>query len=268
MARLYLASVMLTYGWIKFLPLQFPQLGPDRFVLPYGDSSPMGLAWTFLGASVGYQIFAGLSELLGGYLLFWRRTALLGALVSAAVLTNVVAINVFFDVPVKLFSAHLLLLAVFVAAPDLPRLVGLVGFGLPVSPRKDRPFWSGWGRRWRWAVVALHLGFVGYLTYSNVNGNLAYARSAGFLAPTHPLTGVYEVESFLRNGIQDRANADSVRWVRVGINPPSTATVQWASGHAERMRLAVDDSTGTLTLFGPGGDPARSTHVFGRCRGR
>ncbi len=33
-----------------------------------------------LGASSAYQIFAGLAELTGGYLLFWRRTSLRGAL--------------------------------------------------------------------------------------------------------------------------------------------------------------------------------------------
>ena len=49
---------------------------------PYGDSSPMGLVWTFVGASVGYEIFSGLFEAISGYLLFWRRTALVGSLMA------------------------------------------------------------------------------------------------------------------------------------------------------------------------------------------
>lgn len=249
--RLYLAFIMLTYGWVKLFPLQFPAPGPDRFILPYGDSSPMGLAWTFLGASVGYQMFAGLSELVGGYLLFWRRTATAGALVTFAVMTNVLAINVFHDVPVKLFAAHLLLMALFVAAPDLPRIVGLLGFNLPVQPRVDRPFWRDWGRL-KIAVVLAHLGWVGFLTYGHVTNGLEASRVRGVLAEPHPLAGVYRVEAFEREGVIDRDNPDADRWVRFGLNPPFTATVQWASGEAERMRLVLDDAAGTLTVFGRG----------------
>ena len=254
LARFYLGYTMLVYGWIKLFPLQFPQPAPDRFILPYGDSSPMGLAWTFLGASVGYQMFAGLSELVGGYLLFWRRTALLGALASAAVLTNVVAINLFYDVPVKLFSGHLLLFALFIMAPDLPRLVGLLGFRLPVAPRRDTPFWAGWGRL-RIAVIALHLVFVVGITTQFVQNNLAASRARGVLAEPHPLTGVYRVESFVRGGVGDRENEDRVRWVRFGLNAPFTATVQWASGDAERMRLQLDSTGRTLSIFDRGAQP-------------
>ena len=131
LARYYLATTILTYGWGKVFPLQFSTLGPDRLLQTFGDASPMGLAWTFMGASVGYQIFAGLLELAGGYLLFWRRTTLAGALVSAGVLTNVMAFNYFFDVPVKLFSTHLFLVALFIMARDLPQLAGVLGFGSP-----------------------------------------------------------------------------------------------------------------------------------------
>jgi hypothetical protein len=64
----------------------------------------MGLLWTFMGASAAYTIFTGLGELVGGLLLTTRRTALAGALVSAAVMTHVAVLNFCYDVPVKLFS--------------------------------------------------------------------------------------------------------------------------------------------------------------------
>ena len=78
LARYYLGWYLLIYGWVKVFPLQMPLPGPDRLLQPYGDSSPMGLAWTFIGASVGYQIFSGLAEVAAGYLLFFRRTARAG----------------------------------------------------------------------------------------------------------------------------------------------------------------------------------------------
>lgn len=253
-ARFYLATILLTYGWVKVFPLQFPAPGPDRFILPYGDSSPMGLAWTFLGASAAYQIFGGLMELIGGYLLFWRRTSLVGALFAAAVMTNVMAINYFYDVPVKLFSTHLLMAAIFIMAPDLPRLVGLFGFNLPTRPRIEKPFWAS-GRRRLIAVMALHLILVGMVTNRNVTNNLERARSSGYLAAQSTYYGVYRVESFERAGVVDRANEDDVRWTRVGINPPFVATVQWASGVAERMRISLDEEARTISFFDRGEDP-------------
>jgi len=253
-ARFYLGTTLLSYGWDKVVPLQFPLPGPDRLLQPYGDSSPMGLAWTFLGASTAYQVFGGLCELLGGYLLFWRRTALVGALVSAAVLTNVMAINYFYDVPVKLFSTHLFLIAIFIAAPDLPRLRGLIGFQTPPPPRPDRPFWHATGRR-RVAILVGHLLLIGTITAFHPIDLLQFARTSGFLREASPLAGIYRVESFERGGVMDRDNADDDRWVRVGMNPPGIATIQRASGVAVRMRLAVDEEGRTVSFFDRGGQP-------------
>ena len=57
-------------------------------------------------------MFAGFAEVLGGMLLFWRRTTLLGALILTGVLVNVVAPQLrLSDVPVKLCSLHLLAFA-------------------------------------------------------------------------------------------------------------------------------------------------------------
>ena len=247
-ARYYLGFTMLTYGWAKVFPLQFPTPGPDRLIQSYGDSSPMGLAWTFLGASVGYQVFAGLCELVGGYLLFWRRTTLLGALVTAAVMTNVMAINYFHDVPVKLFSTHLFLIAAFLIAPDAPRLAGLFGFNLPVAAHTRRPFWRAPGR-WIWAVMGVHVLFVGFLTVRMTRASLAQSRAFGVLAEVSPLEGVYRVESFERNGLVDREVEDAERWVRVGLNPPSFVTIQRATGDAQRVRLALSESDATMSFY-------------------
>jgi len=238
---------------MKVFPLQFIPPGPDRLIQSYGDSSPMGLAWTFLGASIGYQVFAGLAELLGGYLLLWRRTALLGGLFSAAVMTNVMAINFFYDVPVKLFSGHLVLVAVFIIGTDLPRLAGLLAFNLPVAPRRDRPFWKRPGRR-PGRIVAVHLAFVLALTGIHVSNGLASSRTRGVLAEPDPLLGIYRVESFEQAGLVDRANEDAARWVRVGLNQ-FTATIQRAAGDGVRMRVAIDPDAGNLSIFDRGGQP-------------
>lgn len=120
--RYYLALTLLSYGLFKVVPVQFP---PPSLTL-----------WTFMGASMAYTVFAGLGEVVGAVLLLFRRTRLLGALVSAAVLTNVVVLNFTYDVPVKLFSAHLLAMAVALIALDARRLVAFFVRNAPAPPAK------------------------------------------------------------------------------------------------------------------------------------
>lgn len=85
----------------------------------------MGLLWTFMGASMAYTIFAGSAEALA-VLLFIPRLATLGGLAAMAVLTNVFMLNMCYDVPVKLYSFNLLMMAMFLVAPNVRRLVGLL----------------------------------------------------------------------------------------------------------------------------------------------
>lgn len=110
--RYFLFYVLLIYGFAKVYPSQF---GSELSILilnkTYGDSSPMNLLWTFMGFSKGYTFFVGFAEVLAGTLLLFKRTTVLGAILSCAVMTNVFLLNLFYDVPVKLFSFHLLIIS-------------------------------------------------------------------------------------------------------------------------------------------------------------
>ena len=120
--RFWLASFLLSYGAAKVIPNQMPAPFLSTLLEPYGESSPMTLLWTFMGASKSFQIFTGLAEMLGGILLIIPRTTTLGALISAADMTMVFMLDMSYDIPVKLFSFHLLVISVFLLAPDLERL--------------------------------------------------------------------------------------------------------------------------------------------------
>src|SRR5690606_10086923 len=88
--RFALGIVLMSYGLAKVVKTQFPFPGPERLVQPYGESSPMGLLWTFMGYSTAYNVFTGGAEVLAGALMFFRRTTTLGALLSIAVMSNIV----------------------------------------------------------------------------------------------------------------------------------------------------------------------------------
>lgn len=91
--RYVLAFYMIIYGSSKLFMLQFRAPSLFQLVQPYGYSSPMGLAWRFMGYSYAFNVFTGLAEALGGFLLLFRPTKTFGALFCMTVLTNVAAMN-------------------------------------------------------------------------------------------------------------------------------------------------------------------------------
>ena len=72
--RYYLAFMLINYGSIKVFKAQFAAPNVYRLSETYGQSSPMGLAWTFLGFSKGFNYFMGFAEVIGGLLLLIRKT--------------------------------------------------------------------------------------------------------------------------------------------------------------------------------------------------
>lgn len=172
--RFSLAATMILYGSMKVIPLQMPPPSAARLVQRYGDSSPMGLLWTFIGASKSFQRFTGLAEMLGGTLLCVPRTTALGALLTFADMTMVFALNMCYDVPVKLMSFHMLLFGAFLIAPDVPRLVKLFLFHRTVALVDDRVvFARPWLNR---GLLALQIALGTYLIGSNMSDQLGSAH--------------------------------------------------------------------------------------------
>ena len=193
LVRYTLAFTLFSYGFAKVFPLQFVPTTFARLMEPYGSFSPMGVLWSFMGASVPYIIFSGAAEVTGGLLLLFRRTTSLGALVSFAVLSNVVALNYFYDVPVKLYSTNLLLMAVFLLVPDLGRLIDVLILNRVAAPAELLgPNFQG--RRARIAARVFCVVFVGYtLVLHLVGGWAGYKQYYG--QPKPPLYGLYDVEN-------------------------------------------------------------------------
>ncbi len=247
LVRYYLAFVMFSYGFAKVFKTQFPYPDLRRLLQPYGDSSPMGLAWTFLGFSLGYNWFMGLAEVGGAALLLFRRTTTLGALVLAGTSANILAINLFYDVPVKLFSSNLLLMALFLAALDGRRLLNLFFLNRPVAKANHAPFFKD--RRWRiagWVVKGI---FIGGNLYTNVNQGFENARQYGDAAPKPPLYGYYDVQTFAVNAdTLAPLTTDTTRWRKLVIGSSRFANVRMMNDTLQRYNLKLDPAKRSLLL--------------------
>ena len=120
--RIFLFLAMCVYGFAKIFKGQFPDPSLVSLLRPLGDMSPMGLAWNFMGYSFFYNLFIGSVEVFGGLMLLFRRTQSLGSIVIAGTMVNVAMMNFTYDIPVKLFSVHLLMMAVLLMLTDGRRL--------------------------------------------------------------------------------------------------------------------------------------------------
>ncbi len=195
-ATYYLAYVLLCYGLNKLFKWQFYLPEPNTLFTPIGQASPDLLFWSTMGASYPYTIFSGMIEVLPALLLFFRRTRLLGGLIALGVLLNIAAINVGFNISVKLFTGFLLLLSFIVLTPYNSLLKGLLLNNAAKLPSFSPPHFNH--KFWLYALIkTVVIGWLAadamaqYVSSGNYNDDKA-------LRP--PLHGAYSVETLVKNG--------------------------------------------------------------------
>ena len=240
--RFYLGTVMIGYGAFKVISSQFAPPSLDRLMQTFGESSPMGLLWTFMGASEPYTMFVGFAEMISGILLFPRKTSTLGALMSIGVLSNVVALNFSYDVPVKLYSSHLLAMAIFVLLPDARRLANFFILNRPTERVREEPLF----RRTVWHRGALVLASLFLIAVVGTSLYQSYDQRRTFIGQRSPLYGVWEVEEFSLG--QPTPTTSAQRWRRIVFDSPYRVVVQTATELNERYGLQLDQEKRTLTL--------------------
>ncbi len=246
-ARIFLAGVMFGYGFAKVVKTQFSEPPFLMLLRPLGDMSPLNLIWTFMGYSTAYTVFAGAGEVLGGVLLCFRRTATLGALVVIGVMANVTMMNFCYDVPVKLYAAYYLALAVLITLPDCSRLLNLFVLNRP-SPARDLrgpfrvPFLDG-------CATFCVLLWMAATASANIEFALHRYHETGDGRALPPLYGVYEVETFTKDGVEvPPLLTDGERWRRWIVDYPGFALVQTMTGVNRWLKFVPDVAAGTIVL--------------------
>lgn len=257
--RLALAMEMLDYGMDKLIPVQFGSLTLGTLSTRVGDLSPESLLWTFMAASKPYTIFAGFGEVLAGVLLLVPQLATLGSLIAIGVMANVFALNMSYDVPVKLASFHYLLMAAFLVLPDAQRLLNVLVFNRTAAPRPSVPLSS---RRWinQGALVLSALLGVVLLASLTHFGLQRYAMENPTAAARSPLYGVWTVDEFnlsakppgplftdkLVAGMKIAPGED--RWAELIIDTPSGSAIGLSNGALDYVTLRLDTANGTLSV--------------------
>ena len=195
--RYYLAFILLVYGISKLFTNQFSSLSLFDLIKTYGDSSPMGLMWNFMEFSDAYTFFSGFGEALAGLLLLFRKSTKLGSLVAIAVMTNVVMMNFSYDIPVKLYSSHLLLMAIWILLPYSGNLVRFFILNRPTEADRHSPYFSK--RKFKIIGHVLKGILILYVIGSFVNRSAKGYNTYGKGAAKPELYGIYNVTEFIKN---------------------------------------------------------------------
>jgi hypothetical protein len=267
--RMALAGVMLRYGLSKVLPLQFGTLTLHRLSTPLGELQPMGMLWAFMAASKGYTILSGVVETLGGLLLLFPELTALGALISAGAMANVFVLNVFYDVNQKVRSLSYLLLALFLLAPHMRRLIDVL-----VLNRRSDPVVEPHTASHRWLSVTLRflpLIYGIFLLAAIVPRNVqAYAAMRHAEALHGENYGVWVVKTFTVGDatkplLSPKLNAHwklapgQDRWQRLIVESGDDAMIQFGNGkwdHVEVRSGAPASNAAGPTILYDGDDPS------------
>jgi hypothetical protein len=225
--RFAVGSEMVLYGMVKLVPLQMPYPPLARLIEPYGNFSPMGVLWYSIGASPAYEMFVGTAELFGGILLFFPRTSFFGAMVCLADAIEVFTLNMTYDVPVKLFSFHLIVMSVMLLGPELRRLVRFFFTdGQVEAPKRVK---------WSRAMLAVQVVWGIALVANNAYGAEKRWYQFGPGAPKSALYGIWNVDG------------DS-RWRRVIFDRPTGVAFQKTDDTIVSYGATVDVKAATVAV--------------------
>lgn len=230
--RYFVAMNCLSYGIIKLFALQmaFPNL--SQLATPLGDFLPMRFSWMFIGYSGPYQIFSGAMETLAGLLLLNRKSITLGLFIGASVFTNVVMMNLSYDIPVKIFSIHLLIYCLFLLSYDVKRFTAFFLLNKPTDTTDlyTIHFTKKWMRITRLVAksvfIILTLVMPFYNSWGFYNSNLSMKEAKPIKS------GVYNVALFKMNGKM--------------VPPLASDTILWKDVIFEKTPSGSVNSTDTI----------------------
>jgi uncharacterized membrane protein YphA (DoxX/SURF4 family) len=247
--RMVVAVAMISYGTAKLFRGQFPEPFLASLLYPYARSSPMGLLWLFMGTSRLYSFFGGIGETVGGLLLLVPRFTAMGALISGGMMVNILLLNLGYDVPRKIYSVHLILMCVFLLAPELRRLLDFFVLNREAQLTQPVSMFLAKDKLLNYGVVLLQV-FIGVGAVV-VCCNMAYQDSVTESAMLPgPARGIWSVDQFqLDNVPRPPLLTDSQRWQHVVFDAPKILSIQGMDGGMKNYYMQLDSEGKSLDLW-------------------
>jgi len=233
--------MLFNYGAIKLLHAQMPPPTLNKLMQPLHEFSPMGLAWTFLGFSKGYNIFMGIVEI-SALLLLFRRTMVIGALITMATSINIMTVNYFFDVPVKLVSTALFILSLFLLLPNIKTLNAFFILGKPAEIRTiNKPVFSkAWISK---TLIALKIILIVVFAVTQLFSLSNTQKMISEYFKKSTLNGIFKVD---RNGKSVKTIPN--HWNYVIFEYEGTAVVRDTNYQKSFQQYLLEEKTKEITI--------------------
>lgn len=209
----------------KVFPSQMPDLAVTQLNTPYGDFTMQKHYWIQFSFIHGYEIFAGLAELLIMLLLFFRQTRAWGAALSIAMVGNIAIANHVYDGGVHVLAMLYPLGGAFILWAYLPSIYRLLvkeeNTTLTVYHFSYDKKWQKYLRiGFKTFVFLLFFVASAWLHYDNYKHD-SYKVPARAGLPNS--RGLYDVTEFrLNNTVVPYSPVDSNRWQNVTFEKWST----------------------------------------------
>jgi len=150
--RYRLAIGLIAYAFLKIYPMQAPIPSLSNLNTHYGDLSAWKIFSLTLGIVPDYQSFLGLVELLAAALLFFRKTACIGAFLVLPFTGNVFMSNLAYEGGEYVYSFYLITMALFLFAYNGKQLFTLLTLEQPTLPIRFHLKLTNWQKNARLAL--------------------------------------------------------------------------------------------------------------------
>ena len=225
----FLSAMLMKYGADKIFKAQFYLPEPNLLYTPLGKLDKDILFWSTMGTSYEYNLFMGIMEIIPGLMIFFARTRKLGLIIATGVFLNVFAINLSFDISVKLLSFILLMMSIYLVYPYL------------FSTKENDAEASYFSTKPKW-IKALLLGLIfiesigPYILRGNFNDDHA----------SRPIMhGAYEVTN---QGFTEGNSLFEVNIKRIFIHRDGYMIFQFENDDMADFALEIDQIKQTMTL--------------------
>jgi len=242
--RYRLAIGIIGYGFIKLFPLQSPFPSISNLNTAYGDFTDWKIFSMSLGIVPNYESFLGGVEIVAGLLLFFRKTATIGALLIVVFTGNVFISNLAYEGGEYVYSIYLVAFASFVLWFDANRVYNLISLERPTEPNKFKPEFPGNQRTIRLVLKTLVIFFFvflyGFKTYSGYKHDpYQFPKTTGLTNAA----GIYNVSEFrINNKVLPYSPTDPARWKDVVFE-------KWATLSVRSNRPVLIDSSNYEQVF-------------------
>jgi hypothetical protein len=247
LARYRVAYAGIAWGYKKLFIMQMPFPNTGLQHTEFIDFFAKRLYWESIGIAPQYEVFLGLAEFMAGFLLLFRKTTPLGAVLAFIVFGNIAIANHAYDIGEQVPSACMAMLALFILWYHIPAIYKLIVKQENAQiqtyyPKFSLP-WQNYARlavKYSFNFVFVILFFIFEVYAFTHNDFYKIPNTAGF----ENAKGYYHVTEFrLNNKVIPYSPTDSVRW--------HDATFEdWSS-----LSFKVDNRPQQIEMFAAGSYP-------------